>query len=281
MKMAVLGLGNMGRAVAHRLLSDGHDLTVWNRTPGREKELIAAGATWAESVAAAVPSAEVVFTSLANDDAVQEVALGPEGIQRHLDEDAVYMDLSTVSPDVSERLEQEFDRFIAMPILGAPEAVRSGQAIYLVGGNPKFGEPLEPVLASLGGSTTHYDSPRLATTGKLAVNGLLLSGIVALAEAFAVGRSGGLTDDQLSDLLSSTPMLAPGLENRFEGVRQGGGAVQWTPVLAAKDSGLAIDVTDQADVKLRLAPVVRAAFESAVEMGLEDEDIVAVARIYS
>ena len=104
--------------------------------------------------------------------------------------------------------------------------------------------------------------------------------MVALAESFAVGRSGGLTDDQLRELLGTSPMLPPGLKNRFEDVLGGSQEGWWTTVLGAKDAGLALEVARQAHVELPVAAVVQKAYEKAASSGLSDADIAAVTELY-
>jgi 3-hydroxyisobutyrate dehydrogenase-like beta-hydroxyacid dehydrogenase len=312
MDIAVLGMGRMGRALAGRLLEGGHRLTVWNRTKGRAGELVSAGAPseapgpgaspwpsgrapseapgpgaspWpsgrareAESVADAVRGVEVAITSLANDDAVRAVALGE--LRSSIDEATTYVDSSTVSPKLSGELAEAFPRFAAMPILGSPAAVRAGQATFLVGGKPEVVDGLAPVLSSLSESVRRYDTAPPALTAKLASNLLLLAGVVALAESFAVGRSGGLSDDQLRDLLGNSPLVAPGLKNRFEGVLAGSMEEPWwTTVLGAKDAGLAVGAAREAGVELPEAQVVRQLYEKAASLGLADADIVAVANL--
>ena len=295
MDIAVLGMGRMGRALAGRLLEGGHRVTVWNRTKGKAGELVAAGAPseapgpgaspWpsgrareAGSVADAVNGVEVVITSLANDDAVRTVAFGE--LRSSIDEATTYVDSSTVSPKLSGELAEAFPRFAAMPVLGSPAAVRSGQATFFVGGKPEVVDGLEPVLSSLSDRVRRYDTAPLALTAKLANNLLLLSGVVALAESFAVGRSGGLSDDQLRDLLGNSPLVAPGLKNRFEGVLTGSMEPWFTTVLGAKDTGLAVDVAREAGVELPEAEVVRQLYEKAASLGLADADIAAVAQLY-
>jgi 3-hydroxyisobutyrate dehydrogenase-like beta-hydroxyacid dehydrogenase len=279
MDIAVLGMGRMGRALAGRLLEGGHRVTVWNRSKGKAGELVAAGAWEAVCITGAVEAAEVVITSLANDDAVRTVAFGE--IRSSMGDKTVYVDCSTVSPGLSAELAGAFPgRFLAMPVLGSPEAVKAGQAVYLAGGNAGIVDRLGPLVSSLSDTVRRYDTAPLAITAKLAVNLLLLSEVVALAESFAVGRSGGLRDDQLRDLLGASPMVPPGLKNRFEGVLGGSQEGWWTTVLGAKDAGLALDVARQADVELPVASVVRDRYDKAASSGLADADIAAVGELY-
>jgi len=278
MTVGVLGMGRMGRALAARLLKGGHRVTVWNRSPGKADDGVSAGAREAETIADAASGVDVVISILANDEAVGAVALGE--LRPVIGETVVYVDSSTVSPQLSGELEAAFGRFVAMPILGNPEAVWSGQAVLLAGGDADVVETLEPVLASLSETVRRYETAPLALAAKLTNNLLLLSEVAALAEACAVGRSGGLSDDQLRDLLANNPLLPPALRNRFEGVLTGSQEAWWTTVLGAKDVGLAIDVARGSGVALPSAEVVRGLFDRAACSGHQDDDVVAITDLY-
>jgi 3-hydroxyisobutyrate dehydrogenase len=280
MDVAVLGMGRMGRAIAARLLEGGHRVAVWNRSKGKAGEVVAAGAREAHSVADAVDGVDAAVTMLANDDAVRAVAFGE--LRSSINAKTMYLDCSTVSPELSGELAEAFPaRFLAMPVLGGPAAVRAGQAVFLAGGNGGVVvDRLEPVLSSLSDTVRRYDTAPLAITAKLATNLLLLSEVVALAESFAVGRSGGLSDDQLRDLLGASPVVAPGLMNRFEGVLTGSQDGWWTTVLGAKDAGLALGIARGADVELPAATVVQRLYEKAAASGLDEADIAAVTQLY-
>jgi 3-hydroxyisobutyrate dehydrogenase len=279
MDVAVLGMGRMGSALAGRLLDGGHRVVVWNRSPGRAAELVAAGAREAPTVADAAKGADVVVTMLANDDAVRAVALGE--LRPALGDGTVYVDCSTVSPVLGAELAEAFPaRFVALPVIGSPAAVRAGQAVFLAGGDRGLVVRLGPVLAALSSSVRRYATPSLALTAKLTSNLLLLSEVVALAEAFAVGRSGGLTDVQLRELLGPSPLVPPGLGNRFDGILTGAQDPWWTTVLGGKDAGLAIGVARAAGVGLPVAEEVRRRYETAAVDGLADADIATVTRLY-
>lgn len=167
-----------------------------------------------------------------------------------------------------------------MPVLGSPAAVSAGQAVFLAGGNAGVVDRLGPLISSLSDTVRRYDTAPLAIAAKLATNLLLLSEVVALAESFAVGRSGGLRDDQLRDLLGTSPLVPSGLKNRFEDVLGGSQEGWWTTVLGAKDAGLALDVARQAHVELPVATVVRDLYHQAASSGLDDADIAAVTELY-
>jgi 3-hydroxyisobutyrate dehydrogenase-like beta-hydroxyacid dehydrogenase len=279
MDIAVLGMGRMGSALAVRLLDSGHRVTVWNRSKGKASEVVSAGAREAESVTDAAAVADVVITMLANDGAVRAVALGD--LRSSSGEQTIYINTSTVSPALNSELAKAFPgRFLAMPVLGSPDAVRAGQATYLAGDDGSLVERLAPVLASLSSSVHRYHTPSQATAAKLATNLLLLSQITALAESFAVGRSGGLSDDQLRDLLGNSAVVAPGIKNRFEAVLSGSQDGWWTTILGAKDAGLAIELAQAADVELPEAEAVKRQYDQAAASGLDHADIAAVTDLY-
>jgi len=280
MKIAVLGMGRMGQAVAQRLLDGGHELVIWNRTPGRASELVTAGARESETAEGAASSAVVVITSLANDDAVRAVAIGPGGIRSSIGDGSVYMDASTVSPALSGELEAAFARFVAMPILGGPSAVRAGTATYLVGGDPATVQDIEPVLDTLSDNVRRFGAAPLATAAKVTSNLLLLEGIVALAESFGVGRAGGLSDDQLRDLLAESPLVAPALRNRFEGVLTGEQDPWWSTALGAKDVGLALEVAQGGGHALPAARAVRDQYLEAAARRDAGQDVAQVTKLY-
>lgn len=279
MNIAVLGMGRMGRALAGRLMENGHEVTIWNRTSGKAPELVEKGATESETAQSAVADVEIAITSLANDAAVRDVAWGDEGIRSALPQGSVYVEASTISPALSEELNDGFPRFAAMPILGSPSQVATGAAMYLIGAEESVAKTIEPLFPGLSENTLRYFKPSLASAAKVAVNLLLLDGVVALAESFAVGRAGGLTDDQLRQLLGNSPMVAPGLKYRFEGILTGEQETLWTTVLGAKDAGLAVDLAKAAGVDLPLTGTARHLYDEA-SSSEDGADIATVSRRY-
>jgi 3-hydroxyisobutyrate dehydrogenase-like beta-hydroxyacid dehydrogenase len=279
MKVAVLGMGRMGQALAGRLVDAGHDLVIWNRTPGKVPDLVARGAEEAASVAAAVGPAQVVLSSLTNDEVVRQVACGEGGVLASLGEGCLYVDTSTVSPALTTELDAVFPRFVAMPILGSPAMVAAGHAVYLVGGEEGPAPGLAALLPSLSERVLRYEVPPLASAAKLAVNLLLLDAVVALAESFAVGRAGGLSEQQLRDLLGQSPMVPPALANRFEGVLTGHQDPWWSPGLGAKDAGLAIDLAATHGSSLPATAAVRRLYDQAAT-DPANHDIADVTRLY-
>lgn len=280
MRISVLGMGRMGVALAGRLAEGGHEVTVWNRSAGKAGPAVRAGAREAGSLKEAVSSSEVTITMLSADEAVRSVALGEGGVRDCLPAGAVYVDSSTVSPDTAAELARSFDPFVAMPVLGSPEAVWSGSAVFLAGGPAGTLDHLGPVTATLSEKVTRFETAPLALAAKITANFLLLGGLAVLAEAFEIGRAGGLDDDQLKAVFGESPLVAPGLRNRFQGVL-GKATEGWFPVaLGAKDVGLGVEMARAAGRALAVAEAVQAQFRSGASGDLAEADVAAIGRLY-
>ena len=279
MRIAVLGMGKMGHAVAGRLLDHGHEMTVWNRSAGKAGDLVGNGASEASSPSEAVASAEVVVTSLADDTAVLSVL--EDGVAESLQSVAVLCDMSTVSPATAGKLSEAVNgRFLASPILGAPSAVSSGEAAYLVGGRKEHFDHLAALFGDLSEKARYVgDDPRRALEMKLLANYLLLGGLALVSEAVATAQAIGLSDDVISEFLSSSPLVAPGLRNRIEQVVQGRHDGWFQTTLGAKDVRLLEDLATERALRLPLAELVKRRYEEAAAEGHGDEDITAVVEL--
>jgi 3-hydroxyisobutyrate dehydrogenase-like beta-hydroxyacid dehydrogenase len=276
MNIAVLGLGRMGQALAARLLDAGHRVTVWNRTAGRADRLVAGGAIEANSVSGAVAGADAVLVSLSGDDAVLQVLL-PDGepVTRLA---GVVIDCSTVAPATSRLAADRYrDRFVACPIAGAPQAVQSGTARLIVAGAAPAIQRANPVLESLSDSRQDAgDDAGTAATIKLLNNYLLLSGLVVLADAVAVGQASGFSDSDLAGLLNELPVIAPGLKNRIDGLLSDHHDPWFSVDLASKDLRLFAELADQAGLRLGVLEAAQASYRAAGEHGLGQRDLTAV-----
>jgi 3-hydroxyisobutyrate dehydrogenase len=270
----------MGQAVAQRLVDDGCTVTVWNRTRAKADEIAKLGARLAESIADAVQRSDIVVTTLSNDEAVRDVAQGPDGIAAAIGS-RLYVDCTTSSPGLSAELAEQFDRFVAMPLLGSPDAVRAGAAICLIGGDEASVTRAEELAEALGGNQLTYRSAALASTAKLASNLLLLNSLVGLAESVALGRTGGLSDAELRALFGGSPLLGPGMKNRVDAVVDAQGPTWWTVALGVKDAAAALAIAKDGGLHVPASSEAAARYELAASRGLGDRDIAAIATLYT
>lgn len=278
-RIAVLGMGRMGQAAALRLIDAGHEVFVWNRTLGRTGDVVTAGGQAPPDVEETVERAELVVTVLSDDDAVRALMLDDTALAKRL-EDRLYVDASTVSPSMSAELAEEIPRYVAMPIAGAPSTVRAGKAVCLVGGPAELVNEAEPLYTALSANQLRYPRAELAAVAKIANNNLLLVGLASLAESIAIGRAGGLSDEQLRELFDGSAMLAPGIRNRLDAVLAGDGPTWWTIDLGVKDAGLAVETSRAGTARLPLTVAACERYEAVSAHGLGDHDIAAVGRLY-
>ena len=157
MRITILGMGNMGRAFAARAIETGHQTTVWNRTPGRVTALVASGAIEANTSATAAVGADAVLVVLADDRAVLDVCLGDDGVLASLEPDAVFANVSTVSPKTARRLAElgPEGRVLDAPVMGSPQMISGGLGRFLIGGPAPAITAIEPLWNDLGSGYTH------------------------------------------------------------------------------------------------------------------------------
>lgn len=281
MRLAVLGMGKMGHALAGRLLGDGHEVTVWNRTPGKADDLVEAGARQAASAAEAGEKAEVVITVLTDDSAVLTVMAGKDGVAGRLGRESVLIDMSTVSPATSAELaETSKAPFLSGPILGAPAAVSSGKAVYLVSGPKTAFETVAPVYESLSEDVRFLgEDPQLAPKMKLLANTLLLAGVAVLAEVVSAADAVGLSEETVRDFLASSPLVAPGLANRLEALLTRDHRGWFTTALGSKDLRLAEDMAKRERLTLPILELLAGRYQEAAASGLSESDVTAIVEL--
>ena len=213
MKVGLIGLGNMGAGMAANLLKAGHEVTVYNRTPGKAQALVAQGARQAAKVADACRG-EAVITMLADDSAVESVVFGQGGIGSSLGKGAIHISSSTISVALSERMAAAHatngQRFVSAPVFGRPEAAAAAMLFVAVAGAPDAIDECMPLFNAIGQKTFRFgEKPCDANLVKLSGNFLISSVIEALGEAIALVGKAGLDQHQYVDFLTSTLFNAP------------------------------------------------------------------------
>ncbi|MBV9776620.1 MAG: NAD(P)-dependent oxidoreductase [Acetobacteraceae bacterium] len=283
MEIGFVGLGPMGSAMAGVLLRHGHRLTVWNRTAEKAEPLVAAGARQAATPAEAARG-DIVLTSVANDAAVESVALGPDGVIGGLRAGAIHVGTSTVSHALAERLAEAHEargqRYVAAPVLGRPPAAAEGELFVMAAGEPAAVADARPVLEQLGQRLFVVgERPALANVLKLCCNFLIFTTIEQLSEVFALGEKSGLDRATIFEVLTGSFFGAPVHRNYgrliLERAYDPPGA---TVDLAVKDTRLVLQAGEALSVPMPLASLVRDRFLSAVARGEAGLDFTVIAR---
>jgi len=277
MKVGFIGLGHMGAGMAANLLRAGHEVTVYNRTLGKEQALVERGAHAAGRVADACQG-EAVVTMLADDRAVEGIVFGDQGVIGSLGPGAIHLSMSTISVALSETLARAHakagQRFVAAPVFGRPDVAAAGKLFIVAAGAPDAVTACSPLLEALGQKTFSVgDEPQAANLVKLSGNFLLASVIEGLGEAMALVGKAGVDRHQYLELLTSTLFTAPiyktygGLiaEGKFE-------PVGFAAPLGYKDIRLTLGAADSLRVPMPVASLLRDRFLTLLAQGGEALD---------
>ena len=278
MRIAVFGMGNMGRAFAARALEKGHQVTVWNRTADRAAALISSGAVEASSSKQAVAETDVVLMVLADDEAVLSVCLGEHGILNSLPAEATLAIVSTVSPDTVRRVAGVAPEVAVLdaPVMGSPSVVAAGMGSFLIGGPSPSVTNLDALWNDLGAGYTYCGPVGSGATMKIVSNLLLITGVAALAEAIATARGHGIADDLLRGLFADSFVVSPASKMRLESLFDEAHPGWFTPVLARKDVRLAVGLAHQAEIDVRIGPATDALLSTVIDTGGAWSDFSAV-----
>lgn len=271
--VAVLGLGVMGRAMAERLLGAGHDLAVWNRTAGRDDELVAAGARRGATPADAVRDAEVVITMLTDPPALEQVVFGPDGAAEAIRDDATLIEMSTVGPEPVRALAERIapTAVLDAPVLGSAPSVEAGRLTVLVGGDAEVFEHHRELLETFG-TVAHVGPLGVGATLKLVSNAAALASYVAIVELLALTDRKGLDEAAILDGLELGPLASlverwrVRLEDRYE-------RPDFTLALAHKDLVLVLEEAERAGADLSITTTTAARLGEAMAAGLGDRDV--------
>jgi 3-hydroxyisobutyrate dehydrogenase-like beta-hydroxyacid dehydrogenase len=280
--IAVVGIGAMGAGAARRLLDQGQRVVVWNRTQSKVASLLERGAASAESPRAAAAGAAIVITFLADDRALEEVALGPDGVASGLGPDAVHLSMSTIAPTTAHRLAQaQGERggaYVAAPVFGRPDAAAAGQLWIATSGPAAAKAAARPVLELLGQGIRDFGGdPTAAHVVKLAGNFLIAAACEAMAEAYTLGEKCGLDRAQLAEFFGASLFPSRIYQNY-------GGAIaehRYEPAgfklrLGLKDLRLVLGAADAREVPMPLAGILHDRFLALAARGQGDLDWTAI-----
>ncbi len=279
--IALIGVGAIGRALAAKLIEQGHRLTLWNRTREKAEGL---GATVADSPEEAITPGVVLISVLSDDDAVDTMfadgklaeKLGPEGL---------HIGVSTISPEAATRLAEVHrraeSRYVSAPVMGRPDMIEKQVHHFLLGGAPEDRERAAAILDPTGkGSFAFGDEPAAANAGKIINNFLIAVSINALGQAFVMAEKNGVDPAQLYEQATGTLFACPLwksygkqiLERDFQ-------ETLFKLSLGLKDMKLAEGLMDSGEIPFGLLGPIRDRYTEAMAAGMEEKDWTAVSEI--
>ena len=280
--IAVVGLGGMGTGAARRLLDQGQRVVVWNRTGEKVAPLIERGAKAAQSPGEAAASAAIVITFLADDRALEEVVLGPDGVASRLGRSGVHLSMSTIAPMTARRLaEAHAERgaaYVAAPVFGRPDAAASGQLWIVTSGPAEAKAVARPVLETLGQGVRDFgEDPAAAHIVKLAGNFLIAAASEAMAEAYTFGEKCGLDRVQLADFFGASLFPSRIYQNYGNAIAEH----RYEPAgfklkLGLKDLRLVLAAADEREMPMPLASILHHRFLALAAQGHGEMDWTAI-----
>jgi 3-hydroxyisobutyrate dehydrogenase-like beta-hydroxyacid dehydrogenase len=265
----------MGMAIAERLLDAGYPLVVSNRTPEKAAALAARGAIVASSPGELAQEADVILTSLSDDQAFESVATAAIAAARP---GSVLVDLSTVSPAVSTRVAERAVAasigYVRAPVSGNPTVVRAGNLSFIVSGSEDDIDRVEPVIRAIGPTVHRVGDGEQARIVKLAIN-LMIAGLAQLmSEALVLGEAADVPRAALLEVMASSAVGAPFVKYKTEPLVRGDFSATFTTALMEKDIDLALDAAEEAGVELPLTSEMKSHLRAAIEAGHADDDFI-------
>ncbi|MGH9529111.1 MAG: NAD(P)-dependent oxidoreductase [Terriglobales bacterium] len=275
MRVAFLGLGIMGRPMASNLAKSGHQVTVWNRTAGKNVE----GARTAGSPAEAANGAEVVWMCVSDTNAVESVLFGEHGVEESLTENMIVVDSSTISPSATlkfaERVQARGARYVDAPVTGSKTGAENGTLIFIIGGEEASIERLKPCLAAMGKQFFRMGEVGKGHAAKLVMNLQIAIIYEGFSEALTLGAKLGVSADTLLPLINASMVRSGVVEYKAPFVLKRDFSPNFPMRLMHKDIRLALAAAKEARVKLPALEIVEEVYDVAIEDGQQDLDFAA------
>jgi 3-hydroxyisobutyrate dehydrogenase-like beta-hydroxyacid dehydrogenase len=284
MKVGFVGLGHMGSAMAGRLLEAGHEVTVYNRTPGKAQDLVRRGAQLASRIADACQG-NAVITMLADDRAVEAAVLGDGGVLSSIGTQTIHVSMSTISVELCKKLTDLHNtaghRFVAAPVFGRPDAAAKGKLYIVLGGEGADLDVCMPLFLVMGQKAVQIDDdPAAASLVKLSGNFITGSVMEALGEAIALIRKSGIDPHKYFDLLTSTVFTGPVFTNYGSLIAdQKFQPALFAAPLAEKDLRLALAAAETLRVPMPLASLIHDRLQTVIARGGENLDWLAIGQL--
>lgn len=280
--LGFVGLGHMGGNMAARLLAAGYAVHGESRSRERTQHLVDEGLGWLDTPREVAAVADIVFTSIPDDAALQDVAAGSDGLLAGLEAGKVWVDVSTVSPrvsrEVADRVRETGAIMLDAPVSGSVPQVQSGSLTIMVGGEKGAYERVEPVLRELG-TPTRVGGNGQGLVLKLAVNISLAVQMLAFSEGLLLAERDGVDPQVAAEVMTQSPIGSPMLKARAPLVLDLPDDAWFDVSLMRKDIRLALETGRELGVPLASAGAAEEALTRAGELGYEHRDIAALFQV--
>jgi 3-hydroxyisobutyrate dehydrogenase len=280
-KIGFIGAGLMGSRMIKRLAAHGFSLLIQDRTRAKADDLAGPNIQVADTLIEIARQANVIVSSLTNDDAVKSIYLGREGLLAHASPGTIVVEMSTVSPDTSRQINaagiHRQVEVLDVAVSGSTVVAERGELTLLAGGNEQAFKSVAPIFQAIAKQWFYMGSSGSGTAAKLVVNSLLGVGMQAIAEAVVLGERLSLSRTKLLDVLSRTAVVAPAFINKLSRIEQNDFTPQFSLQMMNKDFGLILQKAASLGVAM---PTTTAAYQINQQelTRTQDEDFSAVIR---
>ncbi|MEW6425845.1 MAG: NAD(P)-dependent oxidoreductase [Bacillota bacterium] len=275
-----IGLGNMGQPMSKRLVEAGYPVTVYNRTREKAAEVVSAGAKMAESPAAVARASDFVFTMVADSAALEAVSLGPDGLVEGLNPGSVVIDMSTVSPEsslkVNAAVEGKGGKLLRAPVTGSTVLAKAGTLGILCSGDRAAYERTLEIFQVLGKNQFYLGAGEESRYMKLALNMMIGISMQMMAESLVFGKRAGLDWAQMIQVIAGSAVGSPLVQYKAKPVTERNFTPAFTVKLMEKDFDLALNIAKNMDVSLPVTALTRQFLASARSTGKGDLDFAAL-----
>ncbi|MDQ5988079.1 MAG: glyoxylate/succinic semialdehyde reductase [Syntrophus sp. SKADARSKE-3] len=283
MKVGFIGLGIMGGAMARNLVRAGFDVTIWNRSRGKCKEIVELGANQADTPAQVVKSAQVTFAMLADPAAAKEVCFGDSGVLAGIGDGRGYVDMSTVDSETSrmigEAIAARGGRFVEAPVSGSKKPAEEGTLVILAAGDRTLYDEAMPAFEKMGKKILYLGETGNGAMMKLVVN-MIMGGMMSVfCEGLALGGKAGLDITQLLEVIDAGAVANPMFRLKGGLIGKGDYTVAFPLKHMQKDLRLAVLLGDRLKQPLYTAAATNEAFKRALAKGLGDQDFSALYQV--
>jgi 3-hydroxyisobutyrate dehydrogenase-like beta-hydroxyacid dehydrogenase len=280
MKVAVLGLGNMGAAIADRLIGAGHEVAVWNRTSSVAEPFAARGARVLRQPVDAWAHGNVAIVMLAHDAAVEGVLLGAGGLLTEGGDGRTLIDMSTISVDgsarLAERAEQTGTAFLRAPVSGNPSVVSAGNLGIIVSGPRAAYAAVEEMLRDVGPNHFYVGSDEQARVVKLALNLMIAGTAQLMSEALVMAERNDIDRATMLEVMGGSAVGSPFVKYKAAALVADDYSSTFTAKGLYKDLALALECANGADVALPVTAVVQQLVQGCIGQGMGDLDLMAL-----
>jgi 3-hydroxyisobutyrate dehydrogenase len=279
MRVAVLGLGRMGAPIAERLVEAGHELSVWNRSPGPAEAFARRGVRVVATPGEAWEHADVCVTMLADGPAVEAVTLGENGLLTR-DAEGTLVDMSTIGVDSSARVAEACERrgvsFLRAPVTGNPSVIVAGNLGIIVSGPKDTFERLAGTLRDIGPNVFHVGDGEESRIVKLALNLMIAGTAELMSEALVLAEKYEIDRGKMLEVMGGSAMGSPFVKYKTDALVADDYASTFTASLMFKDLALALEAGHEADAPLPVTALTQQLMQGCIAMGMADDDFMAL-----